>query len=637
MKYRAEIDGLRALAVVPVILFHAGFDSFSGGFVGVDVFFVISGYLITTIILSEKEKGTFSLVNFYERRARRILPALFLVMLSSLPFAWLWLTPSDMKDFSQSLIATSFFVSNILFLSETGYWGVANELKPLLHTWSLAVEEQYYLIFPLLVMLIWRFHRRWVLISFLAIFTTSLFIAHWAAYNSPTANFFLLPTRGWELAIGASIAFYFLYGKRRTDTASSRSIAGEIFSAVGLLMIAYAVFVFDETVPFPSLFALVPTVGAGLIILFSSAQTVVGQLLGSRLLVGIGLISYSAYLWHQPLFAFARNRSLAEPNDTVFMALAIMVLPLAYLSWRYVEKPFRTQFSRKSIFRFALIGSMIFVVIGVLGEVTDGFESRYSDKNKALLSFLDYDRSEAYREGVCFLAEDQTYSAFDESCFASSGEGDSIVLWGDSHAGALSYGFLRNFHNVVQLTASSCTPLVGYDPIKVPECIGINDFVLDKIADLKPKLLFIHANWSHPINEIEVGLNEALSSTLSRVKSVSPETNIVIVGGVPHWRPSLPILLAKFDVELNDEVYVRSSEYKKIQHADQELKEVATSHGVTFISLLDIFCNGDECLSSAKLGDAYEPFAWDYGHLTKFSSSLVAKEISLRIEQGKGD
>lgn len=159
MKYRAEVDGLRAVAVIPVILFHVGFGYFSGGFIGVDIFFVISGYLITTIILTEKEQGTFSLINFYERRARRILPALFLVILVSLPFAWIWLLPSDMKDFSQSLVAVSTFMSNILFWSETGYWGAENELKPLLHTWSLAVEEQYYLLFPLFLLLMWKFRK----------------------------------------------------------------------------------------------------------------------------------------------------------------------------------------------------------------------------------------------------------------------------------------------------------------------------------------------------------------------------------------------------------------------------------------------------------------------------------------------
>ena len=198
MYYRREIDGLRAVAVLPVILFHAGFELFSGGFVGVDVFFVISGYLITTIIINEMDDGKFSLLNFYERRARRILPALFFVVLCCIPFAWFLLLPSDMKDFSQSLVAVSTFSSNILFWRESGYFDTAAELKPLLHTWSLAVEEQFYILFPLFLMAAWRFGKRAIVWTLIASFAISLAVAHWGAYNKPGDAFFLLPTRAWE-------------------------------------------------------------------------------------------------------------------------------------------------------------------------------------------------------------------------------------------------------------------------------------------------------------------------------------------------------------------------------------------------------------------------------------------------------
>jgi peptidoglycan/LPS O-acetylase OafA/YrhL len=209
MGYRREIDGLRAIAVIPVILFHAGFEGFGGGFVGVDIFFVISGYLITSIILTQKAAGTFSLPKFYERRARRILPALFLVMAACIPFAWLWLTPPDMVDFAESLFATPLFLSNHLFLSESGYFGTASELKPLLHTWSLSVEGQYYILFPLFLLGMWGLGTRWTVTTFAAIAMLSFALAHWGAYNEPAAAFFLLPTRVWEIAVGAFIAFYF--------------------------------------------------------------------------------------------------------------------------------------------------------------------------------------------------------------------------------------------------------------------------------------------------------------------------------------------------------------------------------------------------------------------------------------------
>jgi peptidoglycan/LPS O-acetylase OafA/YrhL len=208
MNYRREIDGLRALAVIPVILFHAGFQTFSGGFVGVDVFFVISGYLITSIILTGLEQNNFSIINFYERRARRILPALFFIMLICIPISWFLLLPYHLLEFSRSLIATTFFSSNILFWSESGYFANAAAEKPLLHTWSLAVEEQYYFLFPLFLMIFWKFGKRWILAFLGILFIASLALAEWAAYTKPAAAFYLLPTRGWEFLIGSFTAFY---------------------------------------------------------------------------------------------------------------------------------------------------------------------------------------------------------------------------------------------------------------------------------------------------------------------------------------------------------------------------------------------------------------------------------------------
>jgi peptidoglycan/LPS O-acetylase OafA/YrhL len=466
MKYRAEIDGLRAIAVIPVILFHAGFEHFSGGFVGVDIFFVISGYLITTIILSEKEQGLFSLANFYERRARRILPALFFVMLISLPVAWLWLLPSDMKDFSQSLVAVSSFSSNILFWRETGYWGAANELKPLLHTWSLAVEEQYYILFPLFLMLMWRFRKRWILSSFIVIAVISLFISEWGAYNKPSANFFLLPTRGWELAIGACIAFYFLYRKKAIHAILSHRSVDEALSLVGLLMIGYAVFMFDEGTPFPSFYALIPTVGTGLIILFTSTKTLVGRLLSTKLLVGIGLISYSAYLWHQPLLAFSRHASLTEPSQLILATMATLSFPLAYLSWRFIEKPFRKKgkFSRKEIFTYSAVGSVAFIVTGLAGVITDGFDGRSTQSQLTLNSI---EQKWKVNHGLSETCEGQ----FTLSPDCRTSDEPEILIWGDSFAMHLVQGITASNPNVkvIQMTKSVCGPFFDAAPVNEPK------------------------------------------------------------------------------------------------------------------------------------------------------------------------
>jgi len=400
MKYRAEIDGLRALAVLPVILFHAGFEWFSGGFVGVDVFFVISGYLITTIIISEMAEGKFSIINFYERRARRILPALFFVMAACLPFAWMWMLPSQLKDFSQSLVAVSTFSSNFLFWLESGYFSESSELKPLLHTWSLAVEEQYYILFPIFLMLTWRLGIKWVLILLSIVFLVSLGVAVWGTQYAAhpkiiSGAFFLLPTRGWELLIGVFAAFYLKY-----NTHLKSHTLNQMLSLLGFGMIAYSIIAFDKTTPFPSLYALIPTIGTGLLILCAVPKTLVHRLLSLKYIVGIGLISYSAYLWHQPLFAFARI-FFNEVSLYIFITLILITFLAAYLTWKYIESPFRSKqsISRNNVFIGSFVLAILFIAIGLRGQVKEGFESRInyngSDKIEAIAQeweFSDYPR-----------------------------------------------------------------------------------------------------------------------------------------------------------------------------------------------------------------------------------------------------
>ena len=284
MKYRDEIDGLRALAVVPVILFHAGFELFSGGFVGVDVFFVISGYLITTILIEDIENNRFSIFNFYERRARRILPTLFFVVLVCIPFAWMWMLPSQMKAFSDSLVAVSLFASNILFWRENRYWNAASVEKPLLHTWSLSVEEQYYILFPIFLFFVWRFGKNrvfWMIVMFAAM---SLALTEWGWFNEPTANFYLLPSRAFELLAGSIAAF--LVQKRGVQASNALSL-------LGLAAILFAFFAYDQGTPFPSLYTLAPVIGVILLVLFAGKETLAAKLLSTKLFVGIGLISYS--------------------------------------------------------------------------------------------------------------------------------------------------------------------------------------------------------------------------------------------------------------------------------------------------------------------------------------------------------
>lgn len=382
MDYRKEIDGLRALAVLPVVLFHAGFLLFSGGFVGVDVFFVISGYLITSIIISEQQAGNFSLLHFYERRARRILPALVVVVLACLPAAWFWLLPSDLKEFSESVVSVFTFSSNFLFWRTSGYFDSDTELKPLLHTWSLAVEEQYYLFFPLVVGVFWRFGQTTILLLLAATAAFSLGLAQWGSIHDPTAAFYLLPTRGWELLIGAGTAFVLSHSPRRPVA----RLVNEFGSLVGLLLIAGPIFLYSKATPFPGVYALAPTAGAALIILCATQETVVGRMLGSPVPLWIGLVSYSTYLWHQPLFAFARLVVEPAPGAALMLLLSAASLLLGYLSWRYVERPFRNRhvMSRRAVFSLGGGASLAFVLLGAAGIVTTGFAYRYDAPDRYL-------------------------------------------------------------------------------------------------------------------------------------------------------------------------------------------------------------------------------------------------------------
>jgi peptidoglycan/LPS O-acetylase OafA/YrhL len=373
MQYRPEIDGLRALAVIPVVLFHAGIAGFSGGFVGVDIFFVISGYLITSIILSEQQKNSFTLAGFYERRARRILPALMLVVLLSAIAAWYLLLPTELVEFGESLISVGVFASNILFWTQSDYFAATSEFIPLLHTWSLAVEEQFYLIFPVFMIftLTWTKSKRVAILVIVAVL--SLIFCEWAWRNAPEANFFLAPSRVWELMAGVFCAFYLQQSREHLK------LICQLASLTGLLMLVYSIVFFDKSIPFPSLYALTPVVGTVLIILFTDKNTLVGKLLSIPFIVGVGLISYSAYLWHQPLFVFSRLNSIDELSVTTLLGLSVLAFIMAYISWRWVEKPFRNRnwLSQRQVLWMAGLCSLILISLGLIFVFGGGFDERF--------------------------------------------------------------------------------------------------------------------------------------------------------------------------------------------------------------------------------------------------------------------
>ena len=377
MKYRPEIDGLRALAVLPVIFYHAGVETMAGGFIGVDVFFVISGFLITTIIASELNSQQFSIVSFYERRARRILPALIVVLAITSVLAVSIMLPFELVNYGKGLVGAVLFVSNIVLWKQAGYFAAEAEMNPLLHTWSLGVEEQYYLFFPLALMVIWRFRSQWALPLLMLATLGSLGLAEWASTRMPSANFYLLPTRIWELMSGAMLALWLM---RR---AQPQGLAAQLISMLGIMLIAACVFTYNDQTPFPSLYTIVPVLGAAAIILAASPATLAGKWLASKPLVMVGLMSYSAYLWHQPMMAFARILAAENhPSMAVMLALALLSLVLAWGTWKYVEQPFRNKhrFNRNWIFTASFTASALAVLLGVGLVVSKGLLSQYPEK-----------------------------------------------------------------------------------------------------------------------------------------------------------------------------------------------------------------------------------------------------------------
>ena len=383
MNYRRDIDGLRAIAILPVILFHADFSNFHYGYLGVDIFFVISGFLITSFIVNDLKQEKFNVLNFFDRRARRILPGLIFIMLASIPFAMLYMQPDDLENFGQSLFATSVFSNNILLYLTSGYWDIGSEFKPLLHTWSLSVEEQYYLVFPFLMLLIWKLKSFWWMASILIFLAIVSFLYYYfGSFGNELierrASFLFLFGRAWQIllgAIGALIAYEIIY-----KTSSLKKFHKEFICILGLFLIFLSMFsflVFDINQIYLPVFA---SLGCFLLLIFSSHNLISTALLRSKLFVWIGLISYSLYLWHQPLFAFARIRSFEEPTYILMILLMIFLVPLAVLSFK-LERFFKNSdnVNHKIFYSSLLVSLIIICSAGLTFHFSNGFYKNYQE------------------------------------------------------------------------------------------------------------------------------------------------------------------------------------------------------------------------------------------------------------------
>ena len=450
MNYRSEIDGLRAIAILPVLLFHFGWETMSGGFLGVDIFFVISGYLITSIIDKELVSKKFSLVDFYERRARRILPALTVVLLFTTVFSFLLLSPQDLKKYSQSLVSVATFSSNFYFYLTSGYFASDSKELLLLHTWSLAVEEQFYVFFPFLLMLGVKIRKKNTVVIFFIILSFIFSLAIASSHSS--ANFYLITSRAWELLLGSIIALN--YRKLYQVQAYKKSM----LSMLGLALIFISLFIFTEQTLHPSWPTLMPILGVCLIISFSEG-TYVARLLSHKFLVYIGLISYSLYLFHQPIIAFVKIKVDVNDQSMFLFYSFISTFILSYCCYKWVETPFRNKvkFSRVSIFRLSFYSLVFFIVVGLFGHIFDGYHLRMGQEIDTRTIQTSPKRAQCHTEG-------KNYTKPENACVL----GGAIPSWavlGDSHGVEISYALsnLLKEGGVKQLTFSGCPPAYTID------------------------------------------------------------------------------------------------------------------------------------------------------------------------------
>ena len=491
MRYRPEIDGIRAIAVCAVVIFHAGFDVLPGGFIGVDVFFVISGFLISGIVFDDIRSGRFTLTSFFERRARRILPALTVVVLACIPVAWLLLLPRETKDFMQSVATVATFSSNILFWRESGYFEIGAELKPLLHTWSLAIEEQFYLLFPVTILAITRWRDRTKLILLVAGLLGSLSLAEWSAHRFPSAAFYLIPTRAWELMLG--ILTCVLWRSRMPPFKDGN----EFLSITGISMVVCAAFVFDSNTPVPGVWMLLPTIGTTLIILYGREGTVIHRILAHRFLVTVGLMSYSLYLWHQPILAFGRKLGGGDLPLTAKLFICLILVPLSYVSWRLIEQPFRQRdlVSRPQLVSLFVSIGILLVGAGVFGHIDRGNLFRYdaevvAQAARALVS-------ENQQRKICRIEIGMPIRVPIEGCWYGSGT-RKLLTWGDSHNDSISRALAGSLEDVSIYHAAyeGCPPVFGIVRLDRPsDCGEFNRRTLEWALEQNFDAVFLGARW----------------------------------------------------------------------------------------------------------------------------------------------
>lgn len=631
--YRPDIDGLRAVAVVVVLLFHAFPALLPGGFVGVDIFFVISGYLISGIVLGAKARGRFSLANFYARRIRRIFPALGVILAAVLMGGWVLLYADAYARLGGHAAAGAAFVSNFAFWRESSYFDVAADLKPLLHLWSLGVEEQFYLVWPLLLVIASRW-RRGPLAATLAIGTASLIVAIWTVRIDRTAAFYAPWNRFWELLAGATLACIEADGAldawRRRLQSSSKFV--NVASVVGLAAIGAGVVLIDSTRVFPGLWVLLPVAGTALLVVAGPQAWINRAALSIPAVVWLGLVSYPLYLWHWPLLSFARIVAVGPLAVWVRLALLGVSILLAWATYRLIEWPVRFGPRRRAVVPALALVIAVAGAAGYAVSASGGAIDRPINRRDAALLVDYYERmrktgiAAAYRRECDFMdwTTEHTRDAIDPSCVVP-GRDRTVLLWGDSFAQSLSLGIRESLPagaSLAQIATSACVPAIDNFDLSVRErrCEKANLFALQSIERLRPQIVIVAQSGRHTSTD--------WPALAARVGALGAG-HVIVVGPFPAWQPGLPRIYGEHHMQDHAE-YVATGLATSVFETDREVRSRLDGRSdVTYLSLLDQLCRGTDggCLARVPGEGNLDLMSLDFGHLTPKGSSYLGRLV----------
>ncbi len=625
-RYRPDIDGLRAIAVLAVIGSHAGVSWLAGGFTGVDIFFVISGYLICGIIFREIAAGTFSVARFYERRIRRILPALLVMLFAVTVLASWLLLPGELIRFARTLLATLFSGSNFVFWREAGYFDTNAIFKPLQHTWSLGVEEQFYLLLPPFLLLLALFSSRTSRILLIATAAVSFAVSVYLCFTDSISAFYLAPLRAWELLVGALISGDAL-PKLRTRTAREAASLG------GLALILLPIYFLRDTRFFPGALALPSCLGAALIIAAGeTGPSLAGRVLSLRPIVFIGLISYSVYLWHWPLFVFQHTDLLFVPGrlqgqgitTPILVALSLL---LGYLSWRFIEQPFRSRpqkIARRTVLILTGSGTLALTTAALAVILTHGLPQRFPPPALAMSHYLDFEPGALWRQDTCFITPAVSVTQYQSDvCLAQHPDHKSLLLAGDSHAASLYPGLLAALpdYDILQANVSACTALLHEPAQRSRNCHNLFGFVFDDyLLHHHVDILLLAGEWQRPDFP-------ALGETIAWAHQ--HHINVIIAGDNLDFDAPLPRLLAAAMRHARGDRTVLPLSAAQQAATDADLATLArnTWHA-PYISYFAAFCQPD-CPLYATDG---VPITFDKQHLTLEASARYAAVIKAAIQ-----